>query len=423
MPPIRLRSWRALLILGIALVVGVLVAPHARAWYQLRCAQSALARYHPEEAAPLLASCLRVWPHDAQAHLLASRAARQSGDLDEADRQLRLCQSLLGTGSKEVALEWALLQAVGGNSREVEAFLERRAEQNADLRPLVWEALIEGHTRVYRILDALALADHWLQVDPDNVRAHELRGLAYQHGKSASKGTEDLQRAIELDPTRDAARWHLVLGLLEMGSYGDALKHLDHLERRRPDDPEVSVRIARCHNLLGDATQARQILDAVLEASPEHGLALRTRGQFALADRQPEQAEGWLRRAAKVWPNDYQVHWFLYQSLQQQGKEEAAKAQLAVAEQIKERAERVGELSSRKLSERPLDPALHYEMGVLLVRNGNASAGKGWLLSALNLAPDYRPAHAALADLYRREGDETRAAEHRRRAANPISAK
>jgi Tfp pilus assembly protein PilF len=80
-------------------------------------------------------------------------------------------------------------------------------------------------------------------------------------------------------------------------------------------------------------------------------------------------------------------------------------------------------LSSRKLSERPLDPALHYEMGVLLLRNGNAGAAKGWLLSALSLAPDYRPAHAALADVYRREGDETRAAEHRRRAAGPTSAK
>ena len=416
MPAIRLRSWRVLLLLTIAVAAGVFVAPHARAWYRLRAARSALARYHPEEAAPLLASCLLVWPNDAEARLLASRAARQTGDLAEADRQLRLCQSLLGAGSKEVALEWALLQSVGGNSREVEEFLQRRAEQDADSRPLIWEALIEGHTRVYRILDALALADHWLQVDPDNVRAHELRGLAFQHGKSAHKGTEDLQRAIELDPTRDATRWQLVLGLLDMGHYGESLKHLDHLEKRRPDDPEIQIRIARCHNLLGDSALARQLLDAVLEAHPENGLALRTRGQFALADRQPEQAERWLRRAEEVWPNDYQVHWLLFQSLQQQGKEEEVKAQLAATEKIKERAERVGELSSRKLSERPLDPALHYEMGVLLLRNGNASAGKGWLLSALNLAPDYRPAHAALADQYRREGDETRAEEHRLRA-------
>jgi Tfp pilus assembly protein PilF len=419
LPAIRLRSWRALLILGIALAAATLAVPHARAWYQLRAARSALARYHPEEAAPLLASCLRAWPDDAQVRLLASRAARQTGDLEEADRHLRICQGLLGGGSREVALEWALLQAVGGNSREVEAFLERRAGQDAGLRPLIWEALIEGHTRVYRILDALALADHWLRIDPDNVRAHELRGLAYQRGKSTSKGTEDLRRAIELDPTRDAARWNLVLGLLEMGSYGDALKHLETIERQRPDDPEVRVRVARCQNLLGDASLARQTLDAVLEAHPDHGLALRTRGQFALADRRPDEAERWLRRAAKVWPNDYQVHWFLYQSLQQQGKEEEAKAQLAVAEKNKERAERVGELRSRTLSERPLDPALHYEMGVLLLRNGNASAAKGWLLSALNLAPDYRPAHAALADLYRSEGDQTRAAEHSLRAAGP----
>src|SRR2546430_3206453 len=113
-----------------------------------------------------------------RSHLLSSRAARQSGDFDEADRQLRTCQELLGGSSDDVALEWALLQAANGNPREVDGFLQRRIEQDPALSPLVWEALAEGYIRVYRTFDALACVDYWLQLDPDSLRALELRGLA-----------------------------------------------------------------------------------------------------------------------------------------------------------------------------------------------------------------------------------------------------
>jgi tetratricopeptide (TPR) repeat protein len=415
-PLSRLRSWRFLLILLVVVLAIGLGGPQAWAWYHLEAARSALVHYHPQAARGHLAACLQVWPGSTQAHLLASRAARQSGDHAEADRQLRAGQRLLGGTSEDAALEWALLQAAGGNVREVEEFLQRRSEQGPELAPLVWEALAEGYVRVYRILDALACLDHWLQVDPNNLRARELRGPAYQNGKSAHKGAEDLRRVLEQDPTRDETRWRLVLCLLDMGSYDEALPHLEQIARQKPNDPDVQVRLARCHNMLGRGEQARQILDDVLHAHPEHGLALRTRGQFALADRQPAQAERWLERAAKVWPNDYQVHWLLLQALQQQHKDDAAQVQLRQAEELKDRAERLGELRSRKLSEQPLDPALHYEMGLLLLRTGQESAGEGWLQSALSLDPDYRPAHAALAEYYARQGDANRAADHRRRS-------
>src|SRR5205085_1525002 len=123
-----------------------------------------------------------------------------------------------------------------------------------------------------------------------------------------------------------------------------------------------------------------------------------------------------LRRAVNVSPNDYQAQWLLHQALLQQHKADEARAQLRVAEEVKERAERLGDLRSRKLSEQPLDPALHYEMATLLLRAGNRAVAEHWLRSALNLDPDYRPAHAALAEYYEQEGDSQRAAEHRRRA-------
>jgi tetratricopeptide (TPR) repeat protein len=410
----RLCSWRGLAALLVAgLLVGIL-GRHCWAWYNYRAASAALERYQPDVAQRHLTACLAVWPNSKDAHLLASRAARQSGDFKEADRQLRACQEAAGETSDEIAFEWALLQAADGGLREVEEFLQRQAGQEPRLAPLVFEAVAEGYIRLHRHLDALACVERWLAADPDNLRALELRGQSYQTGKQSRKGSEDFRAVLEREPNRDQTRWHLVLCLLDMGSYDEALSHLEYLERKKPDDPEVQVRLARCQNMRGEGDTARKLLDAVLASHPRHALALRTRGQFALADRQPAEAEAWLRRAAEVSPHDYQSQWLLLQALQHQKKVQEARTQLLKTEQVKEQAERLGELTGRKLFEQPLDPALHCETGVLLLRRGDPT-GVGWLKSALSLDADYQPAHAALADHYERQGDAKQAEEHRRR--------
>lgn len=397
-------------------LVALAAGPHAWAWHQLRAARASLAKYHPAEARTALASSLKVWPGRPSVRLLASRAARQAGDFEEADRHLRAAQRATGGPSDEVAFEWALLQAAAGNIWDVDEYLQRRADQDPGLAPLAWEALAEGYLRVFRTADAMACLDHWLQRDPDNVRALELRGLTYVTGKGVKRGSDDFRRALELDPSRVETRGQLARCLLDLGGYEEALPLLERLAREKPDDPEILSRLARCQNMVGRADDARRVLDGVLAAHPDNPTALRTRGQFALADGNPAEAEGWLRRAAGAAPNDYQTQWLLFQALQQQNRAAEAREQLRVAEDVKDRTERLGELRSRRLGEHPLDPALHYEMGMLLIRTGRPDQGELWLQSALSLDPNYAPAHSALADLYERAGKAAEAADHRRKA-------
>ena len=56
-------------------------------------------------------------------------------------------------------------------------------------------------------------------------------------------------------------------------------------------------------------------------------------------------------------------------------------------------------------------------MAMLLLRTGDAKLAERWLNSALSLDAAYRPAHAALADLYDQQGQKDLAAEHRRQAS------
>src|SRR5262249_45744086 len=108
---------RRRLVLGLLLLVGIAVptTPRLWAWYHLRQAQVELQRYHPDKAHRHLDACLRLWPRDVTAHLLAARAARQLENFDEAEEHLRQAQRGQPEPSEEVVLEWVLHRATLGD--------------------------------------------------------------------------------------------------------------------------------------------------------------------------------------------------------------------------------------------------------------------------------------------------------------------
>lgn len=413
----HIRNPRFLIRVAILVLAAGLLLPQAVAAYQLRAALRDLEQYHPESGRSRLETCLTVWPKVELVRRLASRASRQAGDLVDADVQIREAQRLKRGTSDEIAFEWALLQATDGNVRDVEDYLQKHADSHPEDAGLVWEALTEGYLRNFRILDAMACVQHWLTGSPDNVRALELRGRTFVVGKGVKRGSDDYRRVLELDPSRDQTRLLFIRALLDLGGYGEAVPHLELLMKSRPDDTEAPVLLARCFNMLDRKAEARRLLEEVVAKHPDDALALRTLGQFALSEGQASAAEGYLRKAAAGLPNDYTANWFLYESLRQQGKPDAA-AQLKVAEQVRDRSERIGELRSRKMAEQPLEPGLQVEMALLLMRSGQTETAVGWLQSALLLDPNFKPAHAALAEHYSKTGRADLAEQHRRLAAD-----
>ena len=409
----RRPSWKWIRRTAIAVLLAALVAPHALAAWQYRAAIRDLDRHHPEAASERLNRCVSTWPRSATMRLFASRAARQSGDLEAAQRHLHQARLIAGEPDDDLAFEWALLQASAGNVRETEGYLQKQADARPAEAPLVWESLAEGYLRNYRILDAMSVLDHWLAFAPENVRALELRGRTFITGKGVKRGSDDLRRVLELDPERDDARQRLSRALLDLGAYGEAVPHIERLLKARPDDPELSVRLARCLNMLDRKAEARRALEAALANHSGHGLALRTFGQFELTDGKPAEAEKHLRLAAAAMPDDYQSRWLLYESVRQQGKPDAAEL-LKAAEAVRDRSERLGDLQSRRLATQPLEPALHVEMAGLLMNSGRSELAVSWLRSALSLDAGFKPAHRMLAEHFERTGNAALAAEHRK---------
>lgn len=419
---LALRRRRFWLALAIAAILVAAASPFLWAGYHAYAAQAALNRYHSAEALAHFDACFQIWPWSRRSHLylLAARAARRQGDLDEASRLLHQCQDVLHDNSAEAVLEWAMLRATMGDLDATASNLRNAARQDANLLPLVLEALADGYLTMSRILDALRTSDAWLVLEPNNSQAWFVRGKIHRQVGAVQAIAADYQRVLELDPERTEARWWLARALISIGRYHEANRELEIYGRSHAQDAEVQVHRAICLWRLDRSEEARSLLDSVLAKQPEDGLALLTRGQMLLSEERYAEAEPWLRQAVRVLPYDLRPQNALWECLRQQGRTEEAETQRERTDALRDLRNQQSDILTRLMQQRPDDPALHCKLGTLYIQLGAAQVGEQWLHSALRLDAHYKPALEALAKIYRERGDNERAEDYRRQARSAV---
>src|SRR5262249_2172943 len=125
-------------------------------------------------------------------------------------------------------------------------YLRPLVEANHPATPLILEAMARGYMKAYRYTDAAAVLELWVERSPDDVEAHLLRGFVWEQLGLLQVALKDYRRVAELDPDNDEGRLRASSLLLEQALPAEALDHLEYLIRKRPDDPDVLVRLARC---------------------------------------------------------------------------------------------------------------------------------------------------------------------------------
>ncbi len=413
-------------LIGLIGLAGALAGTYLRAEYHFRAANKALAAYRLREAREHLAVCLKAWPRSGLTHLLAGRVARQLGESETAEEHLALAQRYLNQ-AEEVHLELLLLRVQAGQVDDDSVDrLRRLVAGKHPATPLILGAVANGYMRTFRLGDAQAVLQRWLEHEPDNPQALSYRGWVFEVSDVRSEAVKCYARVLEIDPDRDEARLRLAGLLLETTRLREAADHLELLRQRLPGERSVLTRLAECKMELGERDQARQILDRLLEESPDFGPALTARGSLAYREDRYEEALRWLRRAVSHDRGEYRARYLLYQALRRTGREEEARQEHGRMEQAKRDIGRLHEIVSKKMNLNPKDPALHCDMGMIFLRNREVGQGRRWLYSALALDPGYQPAHAALADHFEQAGDRRQAEAHRRRvratAARPNEA-
>jgi tetratricopeptide (TPR) repeat protein len=414
-PPRPRRRGRLLAALALLAVAGLgayVAGTQLWALHHYRAARAELERYHNARGRDHLEACLRAWPRDPDALLLAARAARRLGDFEQADVFLARYRERRGPKDEAGSLEQVFLRAERGDVDEVGSFCVHLVETNRPAAPLALEAMAHGFLRKYRLREAALCLTQWLERRPDDVQAVLFRGLVSEQLQQRDEAIASYRRVVQLDPEHDEGRLRLCGLLLQVGRGGEAAAHLEYLLGRVPDNPVVPVYLARARAQAGRRDEARRLLDEVLARAPQYGPALAERGKLALAERDLESAEALLRQACERDPSDYQAQYQLYQCLAQRGKE-AVRAQGERLKQLEADMKRIEQIATHDMQRAPHDAALHCEAGVISLRMGSATEGVRWLKSALKEDPRYGPAHEALALFYESTGNRALAVRHR----------
>ena len=121
-----------------------------------------------------------------------------------------------------------------------------------------------------------------------------------------------------------------------------------------------------------------------------------------------------LRRAIAADPGNADAHYQLYLCLAQQpGRGAEAATQRNDHKRVEADRTRLAQIAVEEMTRTPNDPNLHYELGIIYLRNGKPDVGVRWLYSALKVDPNHHPSHQALGDYFERIGDSEKAAQHR----------
>jgi tetratricopeptide (TPR) repeat protein len=417
-PPARVRRrWLWVLLAGVLLLAGGLLALEGWAAWEERCARQGLAEEHFDEAQRHADRALWVRRNWVSTSVLAARIARLRGAYSEAERYLSRCGQR-GEMREPVQLEWLLLRCQRGEVDELAPNLLALVDGNHAESAAILEAVAGVYMRQTRYLEALRCLDRWVERDPDSVRARDWRGWVSNQLDHRGQAISDYERALELQPGRSVVRLRLAELLVASSRYPEAVPHLERLRDEQPDNPAVLVALARCRVVQSRADEARSLLDAVLATHPDHFEALFARGKLELDGGNFAEAEHWLRQALQQTPRDADARYSLYRSLQgQPNRQREAQEELARWEQIRRTGDRLTRLLRTELDAHPNDPDLAEEAGELFLQMGEDQPGLFWLQRALALDPRHVASHRALIAYYERTNNPAKAEEHRQRLA------
>jgi tetratricopeptide (TPR) repeat protein len=406
----------ALGLVAVILVNIFLAVLHVYAYAHYRAAQTESAANHDTQAKDHLQACLKIWHNDPQCLLLAARTARRLGAFDDTEILLNHCQSVRGKEDDDVYLERVLLRAERGEADSAAPLCRRLVETQDSRAPLIFEAMVHGLIRMYRLEEAAHWLKRWSDRHPASVMPVYFQALIFELKGQNQAATQEYSRALDIDPALDEARTHLMTLLIDLGQGHVALPHVEYLVGRYPENQQIRLAWARCLDQMGEQQRAEALLDEILGREPNLADALIERGKLAYRNKELQKAEECLRRAAVLEPGDRQVQYTLYLCLLDLGRTEEAQTAQARWKQIDEDIGRIQEIVTFQMQANPHDANLHYEAGLISMRSGQPRQALRWFHSALKEDPQHAATHKALAGYYKSVGQFGRASRHRQMA-------
>lgn len=248
---------------------------------------------------------------------------------------------------------------------------------------------------------AIALLRQAARLDPGDFRPWYAMGKVYHDLGNLDEAAESYAQALRRSPPEaeaDASRVGRIRALLDASRDDEAARDLAEARGRSPDDPQVLGLAARQAGGQGRGAEAVELADRALAADADNFDALLVRARQRHLDGDSRSALADLEHAARINPNHLGTLQLLVQVQSRLGLSEQAEA---TADRFRRARDRVALMDrlTREINRRPDDPEPRWRMGQAAVEGGMYTLAYQCFQAAIDVDPNYQPAHEALADL------------------------
>lgn len=336
---------------------------------------------------------------EPQGRLLSGLLLASDGKPTEALQELQYAAAEDVTAVEALTAAARCYYALGQLVSTVEtatAALERDAEA---LEARRWLASAEYD--LGRTADAEVNLEIISEKAPHDPRPERLRGLISKDYAEYAAAIEHYREALRRDPQwdRDNVLAELGESLARLGRFDEALEALRECERTAP----VIVIEAECAESQGQVDRALELLQEALAVDRRHLPAKLKRGALLLLEGRSDEAVAVLEDAVRQAPYSSQAHFSLSQAYSRRGERDKAEIQLRLRREAEKDEQLFPELH-KVAAEKPNDPEVRYQLGILARKLGKPDLARMWFRSALAIAPRHPQARAALAETTEGQG-------------------
>jgi Tfp pilus assembly protein PilF len=401
-------------------------------------AKNALLVNDAKRATPWLKLARSIGSETPELHYLLARSARLKKEYNEMAKHLQAALSG-GYNNEMLAKEQCLALA---NLGELDPINESKikkwiAQDGPDVAEFV-DAYVNGLAAVSRFDDASKVLEEYEAEYPNDPMVNYRFGLMNEHTKSNELAEQEYAEAMKKDPGHAKSAWRYARLLCGRNRPEDAIKILEKI-RKGPQELAVKTFLASCHFQMGDLEKSRDLfkevvvedkqrcLDAYLSLDewPERFLAASELGIVESNLGNYPDAKKYLEMALVDNPRDFTARSAYALVIRRLGDTEQANKEMARVSTERAEFDKITVLRD-KVKQNPNDAVSKFAMGEILHKYESERFGLFWIRSALTSDPNYKEAHAFLADYYKKKSAENDAfkgkAEYHQRRVKQLEA-
>jgi tetratricopeptide (TPR) repeat protein len=193
-----------------------------------------------------------------------------------------------------------------------------------------------------RLGEALRQAKRAEEIDPLSPSVNTVVGLILFYEGKYDEARTQLGKALELDPNFPVAHYYMGKAWWAEGLLEPAIESLQRARTLFGDSPAVTGTLASCYASMGRPTEARALLDEVLEAAARRYVPCHNIAEAYIGLGEKDHALEWLEKAYEE--RDSQLIWLkldpIYQSLRSEPRFVALRKKMRLGRTATERTRR-----------------------------------------------------------------------------------